>query len=171
MLLYFAGPSFNQAEKEFNKKLVRKIEVLGVEVFLPQRDGAERNKPPFDKMPPDERRKAIFKLDRDKISAADIFLFVLDGRVPDEGAALELGMAYADKYSRNGKKLIVGLMTDSRTTFANTKLNPMLKGALDIVAGSEYELIDCLKSYVFTARNIKKTQETITKQISTSNNQ
>src|SRR3989339_728571 len=155
MLLYFAGPLFNQAEKEFNKKLARKIEVLGVEVFLPQRDGAEKNKPPFDKMSPDERRKAMFKLDRDKILSADIFLFVLDGRVPDEGACAELGIAYADKYLKNGKGLIVGLMTDARAAFTGAKLNPMLLGALDIVVESEYELIDCLKSYIFNINGNK----------------
>lgn len=153
MLLYFAGPLFSQAEKEFNKKLVKKIEVLGLEVFLPQRDGAEKNKPPFDKMSPDERRKAMFKLDRDKILSADIFLFVLDGRVPDEGAGVELGMAYIAKYlkKKNGSRLLVGIQTDVRAAFLGAKLNPMLVGALDIIVDSEYKLIDCLKSYIFNA--------------------
>ena len=136
MLLYFAAPAFSQAEKEFNKKLIKKIDVLGVEVFCQERDGADK----------EERRKTVFKMDRDKILAADIFLFVLDGRVPDEGASVKLGIAYADKCLNNDKKLIVGLMTDIRT-----KLDPTLKSALDIIADSEYKLIDCLKSYIFNA--------------------
>ena len=97
MLIYFAGPLFNQAELEFNAKLTAELESLGYEVFLPQRNGVESTKPPYDQMSREERRKATFELDRDQILKADIFLIILDGRVPDEGAAVELGIAYMDK--------------------------------------------------------------------------
>ncbi len=55
--IYFAGPLFSEAEKKFNQNLTEKIEDLGFKVFLPQRDGVEKNKPPYDKMDPEERRK------------------------------------------------------------------------------------------------------------------
>ena len=78
MLLYFAGPLFNNTEKEFNKLLAKKIEALGVDVFLPQRDGVEKNKSPYNKMVREERRHKMFELDRDKIIESNIFLFVLN---------------------------------------------------------------------------------------------
>ena len=39
--LYFAAPLFSQAELEFNARLAAEIEKLGIQVFLPQRDGIE----------------------------------------------------------------------------------------------------------------------------------
>ena len=59
----------------------------------------------------------MFHLDRSRILEADVFLFVLDGRVPDEGACVELGIAYCQKYLQNGEKLLVGLHTDTRAAF------------------------------------------------------
>ena len=37
--IYFAAPLFNEAEREYNLKLVTLLESYGYEVFLPQRDG------------------------------------------------------------------------------------------------------------------------------------
>ena len=37
--VYFAGPLFNDAEKDYNLKIVTILESYGYEVFLPQRDG------------------------------------------------------------------------------------------------------------------------------------
>jgi len=144
MKIYFAGPLFNEAEKRFNLELTEKLESNGFEVFLPQRDGVEKNKPPYDTLDSDERRKAMFELDRNEILAAKIFLFILDGRVPDEGACVELGIAYAQKYLGQKEKILVGLQTDSRAAFIGSKLNPMIKVPLDYIAGNEEELIDFL---------------------------
>ncbi len=94
MLLYVAGPLFSTAERSFNQQLTDKIEALRYRVFLPQRDGVESNEPPYDIMPPDDRRRARFTLDKDNVLACDVFLFILDGRIPDEGACVELGIAY-----------------------------------------------------------------------------
>lgn len=59
-------------------------------------------------MPPQAWERAVFELDRDWVFKSDILLFLLDGRVPDEGAALELGLAYAQKHLTGQKKLLVG---------------------------------------------------------------
>jgi nucleoside 2-deoxyribosyltransferase len=80
MLIYFAGPLFNKAEKEFNQHLTDMLETAGFKVFLPQRDGVRSDKPPYNRMPRGKRRKAMFALDKAKIFKADVFLFVLDGR-------------------------------------------------------------------------------------------
>lgn len=145
MLIYFAGPLFNQAEKEFNKKLADKLEKLGFKVFLPQRDGVERNKSPFDAISKDEVRKEMFNLDEGKIIEADIFLFILDGRVPDEGACVELGLAYAYKNIDKSGKLLIGLQTDIRAAYLGGKLNPMIKIPLDKIFEKESDLIEFLK--------------------------
>jgi len=143
--IYFAGPLFNQAEQSFNLQLTKKIEKLGFEVFLPQRDGVERDKPPYSTMPKDERRLALFSMNRDKILECDIFLFILDGRVPDEGACVELGIAYTDKYLNNKERILIGLQTDIRAAFIQSRLNPMLRVPLDHILETEKELLNLLK--------------------------
>jgi len=67
MRIYLAGPLFCQAEQAFNLQLAEKLEERGLTVFLPQRDGVEGSKPPYDKMTDDELRQAIFDVDREKI--------------------------------------------------------------------------------------------------------
>ena len=41
MKAYIAGPLFNDAEKAFNLKVDALIQSLGIESYLPQRDGGE----------------------------------------------------------------------------------------------------------------------------------
>ena len=65
MLIYFAAPLFCQAEKAFNLQLTGKLEERGFAVFLPQRDGIESSKPPYNEMTNDERHQAIFAVDRE----------------------------------------------------------------------------------------------------------
>jgi nucleoside 2-deoxyribosyltransferase len=136
--IYFAGPLFSKAERNFNENLTSKIENIDFKVFLPQRDGAELDKPPFTGMTQSERNKAIFDLDIRQVLGCDIFIFVLDGRVPDEGACFELGIAY------NQNKHIIGLHTDMRASFIDSKLNAMIEGAFDKIFTTEVELIDYL---------------------------
>jgi nucleoside 2-deoxyribosyltransferase len=71
MLIYFAAPLFSRAERSFNEQLTQKLEALGFRVFLPQRDGVEKDKPPYDTLTPEEHRKAIFHLDKSQVLACD----------------------------------------------------------------------------------------------------
>jgi hypothetical protein len=155
MRVYLAGPLFSEAELRFNARLTEQIEALGYQVFLPQRDGVEKGRPPYNGMTPDERRAATFELDRDQILASDVFLFVLDGRVPDEGACVELGIAYTDRFldvphSKSGNRLLIGLQTDIRAAFIQARLNAMLSVPLDLVVRSEAELLEALDRYLRT---------------------
>ena len=148
MLVYFAGPLFSEAERAFNLRLTERLEQANFEVFLPHRDGAERDKAPYDQLSEDERQRAMFELDKRKIFECDIFLFALDGRVPDEGACVELGLAHAHKELLDTKKkLLVGLHTDSRAAFLGSKLNPMVRVPLDRIAETEDELLKTLEGY------------------------
>jgi nucleoside 2-deoxyribosyltransferase len=152
VLIYFAGPLFSEAERRFNLALTQRLEALGYEVFLPQRDGAERDRPPYDTMTPEERRQAMFRLDRSRILDSDVFLFVLDGRVPDEGACVELGIAHCQKYLQNGEKLLLGLHTDTRSAFVGARLNPMVRVPLDYVVDDEQTLLEVLAGDVTGAQ-------------------
>jgi len=147
-LIYFAAPLFSNAEKRYNEIVANGIEMLGYSVFLPQRDGVEKDKPPYNRMDKSDRRAALFALDSEKIFESDIFLFILDGRIPDEGACVELGMAYTRKILQQNQKKIIGLHTDSRASFIGGKLNPMLKCAFDEIFESEDDLFEYLRKQV-----------------------
>lgn len=144
--LYFSGPLFSRAEKEFNNSLSEKLEEHGFSVFLPQRDGAEHDEALFADLTKDEKKEAIFAVDRMKILESDVFLFILDGRVPDEGSCVELGIAYAQKYLKQSGKILIGLHTDTRAAFIGSKVNPMINQALDAIVRSEDELLAYLES-------------------------
>jgi nucleoside 2-deoxyribosyltransferase len=147
MLVYLAAPLFSQAEREFNRRLTERLEERGLAVFLPQRDGVESGRPPYDAMSNEQVAQAIFSGDRDKVLEADIFLFVLDGRVPDEGACVELGIAYGQRHLLKHDKLIIGLHTDIRGAFLGEKLNAMVQGPFDSVVENEDELISAIEAY------------------------
>jgi len=55
MRVYFAGPLFCEAERVFNLRLAEKLEAKEYQVFLPQRDGVESEKPPYNELPRRER--------------------------------------------------------------------------------------------------------------------
>jgi len=74
--------------------------------------------------PPERVRRRLFELDVSKVRACDLFICILDGRVPDEGTCVELGMAYI-----LGKECI-GYQTDSRR-FALDYNNLMIENALN----------------------------------------
>lgn len=118
--VYFAGPLFSQAERDYNLKITKVLEDNGYKVFLPQRDGFLA--PELEGKTEEEKTKMIFKKDADEVKKADILFMVLDGRVPDEGACVELGIAYANN------KRCYGFKTDARTVEIDMDLNPMITG-------------------------------------------
>ena len=120
--VYFAGPLFNQAEKDFNLELTKVLEEYGYEVFLPQRDGIEAAL--LEGKTEEELIEMIFSLDAGEVCKADILFMNLDGRVPDEGACVELGIGFA-----LGKRCY-GFKTDTRAVESSLDLNPMISGCM-----------------------------------------
>ena len=94
MKAYIAGPLFNDAEKAFNLKVDALIQSLGIQTYLPQRDGGESIRLIREGQPPELVRQRLFELDVSEVRACNLFICILDGRVPDEGTCVELGMAY-----------------------------------------------------------------------------
>ena len=118
--VYFAAPLFSEAEREYNLRIVGILESYGYEVFLPQRDGFLA--PELEGLTDEEKTKKIFEKDEEEVLKADILFMLLDGRTPDEGACVELGMAYS-----NGKRCY-GFKSDARSIELDMDLNPMIKG-------------------------------------------
>ena len=118
--VYFAAPLFSEAEREYNLMLAELLEEYGYEVFLPQRDGLLATE--LEGKTGEEKTQMIFEKDVEHVLEADIVFMLLDGRVPDEGACIELGIAYA-----NGKRCY-GFKTDSRSAELDLELNPMIAG-------------------------------------------
>jgi nucleoside 2-deoxyribosyltransferase len=147
MLIYYAGPLFCQAELAFNASLTEKLEENGYSVFLPQRDGIEPTLDRYKDLSERELSKLIFDFDRNKILKADIFLMILDGRIPDEGACVELGIAHENKYLNNIEKLLIGFHTDMRSFAQQFRLNAMLYGPLDVVVDNIDDLMGEIDRY------------------------
>lgn len=140
--VYFAGPLFNLAEKEFNVKVAGVLEKSGYTVFLPQRDGFEAAA--LEGLTEIEKVEKIFDKDTAEIRAADVLFMVLDGRVPDDGACVELGIAYA-----LGKPCY-GIKTDVRALEIDMALNPLIAGCFKKIfvdKGGETAL-DGLKNFL-----------------------
>ena len=140
--VYFAGPLFNQGEKDFNLKVVQVLEEAGYDVFLPQRDGIEAAL--LEGKTEEELTKMIFELDEKNVKDADIIFMNIDGRVPDEGASVELGIAYGC-----GKRCY-GFKTDTRSVEASLDINPMISGCM-IKIFKNYDgeaLLEDIKQYL-----------------------
>lgn len=118
--VYFAAPLFSEAEREYNLKITAVLESYGYEVFLPQRDGFLAAE--LEGRTEAEKTEMIFRKDRDEILKADILFMMLDGRIPDEGACVELGIAYA-----SGKRCY-GFKSDARSIEIGMDINPMISG-------------------------------------------
>jgi len=141
MRLYFAAPLFSVQEREFNARLAASIEDLGFDVFLPQRDGYEGPLDP-DVIGTPEVAQQIFDLDRQRVLECDVLVAILDGRVPDEGMAVEVGLAHADRLYQNPHRKLIGLSTDFLR--GGPGINAMLAGALDEIHAEETTLLERL---------------------------
>jgi len=115
--IYVAGPLFNDMERERNAALKRFLEGLGYGVYLPQEKALLKDLPPAD------ARATIFREDLHALRDCDVVLCLLDGRVPDEGMCVELGIGYA--LGKAG----LGYKTDQRVHDPGG-LNLMIEGCL-----------------------------------------
>lgn len=124
--IYFAAPLFNEMELKRNEAYTKMFEEWGYSVYLPQREAGLSAQilqdATMDKL---EVNKRIFQTDVEGIKNCDILVFFLDGRVPDEGACVELGMAYA------WGKTCIGYKTDDRNLDFTGDDNLFIEGCMD----------------------------------------
>ena len=88
MKIYYAGPLFSTAERDFNLAVVAILRERGHEVFLPQEIEQK-----------DTTAAAIFSAEVAAISNAEAIVVNADGPDPDSGTSWELGNAWRDKLS------------------------------------------------------------------------
>ncbi|MCL2562602.1 MAG: nucleoside 2-deoxyribosyltransferase [Oscillospiraceae bacterium] len=138
-MIYLAAPLFNDMEKQRNEALHTTLRKSGFHTYLPQTDGGVFADESAGEANPSQLRTRIFNSDIQAVKDCDILLFLFDGRVPDEGACFELGMAYA-----LGKRCI-GLKTDARS-FIDGYDNIMLSESLEAMFYDTDALINHLKN-------------------------
>ena len=109
MRIYFAGPLFSAAERDWNATLAAALRAAGHVVFLPQEQEPGKDAP------------GIFATDVGGIDWAEALIAIMDGADPDSGTCWEVGYAY-------GKKPIVLVRTDMRRNAGSggCGYNPML---------------------------------------------
>ena len=140
--VYCAGPLFNPAEREEMAAIAGALKNAGYSVFLPQEDGLK-----FAVLVPvlidqgvsiDEATKilnlAIFSLDVFEIMCCDGLVLNMNGRVPDEGAMVEAGIAWSHD------KTVVIFKSDDRSLIHGS-CNPLVMGLADFEFVGAYEEI------------------------------
>lgn len=113
MKIYFAGPLFSEAERDWIRSTIRKIESLArerrvhVEIIFP-----------YDLITTEEiellgdrAKHEIFHRCKSHLDDADMVIALLDGTQVDDGTAWEVGYYYRGK--PEGAK-IIGIRTDFR---------------------------------------------------------
>ena len=140
--IYCAGPLFNPMERKEMAKIADALKKAGYCVFLPQEDGLEFSKlyPAFIKCGINETKtneilnEAIFSLDVFEVLDADGLILNMNGRVPDEGAMVEAGMAWSHE------KVVVIYNSDDRSLIQGS-CNPLVLGLSNFETVSSYEEI------------------------------
>ncbi|MCD6393467.1 MAG: nucleoside 2-deoxyribosyltransferase [Planctomycetes bacterium] len=140
--VYCAGPLFNPKEREEMASIAEVLEESGYSVFLPQRDGLE-----FAELFPRLVKEgigpkdtiqllnmAIFSLDVYEVMDSDGLVLNMNGRVPDEGAMVEAGIAWS-----HGKAIVI-FQNDDRSLLEGSS-NPLATGLSNFQVASEYNQI------------------------------
>ena len=134
---YISAPLFNEMELKFNERIAIFLEKFGFSTYLPQRDGGEDEMLLKDPELWPEISRKVFKRDVDALKTSSALIMIMDGRVPDEGACVELGMAYAFG------KICIGFQTDTRR-FATGQNNLMLDYSLSYSIVHDWESLEKL---------------------------
>jgi nucleoside 2-deoxyribosyltransferase len=135
--VYIASPLFSDAERSANEAMCFVLEKW-CDVFLPQRDGYLISNLIAMGMSAKGAYALVFRKDIEAIRNCDAVIINLDGRAIDEGAAFELGVAYALA------KICVGYRTDIRVLLEWGQ-NPMITVPLQKVLSTPVELQDWAK--------------------------
>ncbi|WFU91985.1 nucleoside 2-deoxyribosyltransferase (plasmid) [Rhizobium sp. CC1099] len=92
--IYLAAPLFTAGERDLNAT-IRDALAVHCDVYLPQEDGALLAEAIERGDDPEVASRYVFDCDVTALRDCDILLIVLNGRTVDEGAAFELGVAWA----------------------------------------------------------------------------
>jgi nucleoside 2-deoxyribosyltransferase len=156
--IYCAGPLFNPKEREEMAAIATVLEDTGYSVFLPQEHGLK-----FAELLPTLTKKnitvedgavmlnmAIFSLDVFEVVNSDGLILNMNGRVPDEGAMVESGIAWSHN------KTVVIFKNDDRSLILGN-CNPLVMGLSDFEFVDRYEDIP-----VAFERRLTETRKVVT---------
>jgi hypothetical protein len=118
------------------------------DIYLPQEDGGLISEMVQNGIELKTATHRVFLEDISAIKRCDLLLIILDGRSIDEGAAFELGFAYA--YG----KICFGIQTDTRRLFSDQN-NPMIDCPIRYIFKNVEDLVNwasnlILESYSLT---------------------
>ena len=134
MKLYFAGPLFSSAERDWNANVAANLRAAGHEVYL-----AQENEP-------GKSASEIFAVDVGGIDWSEALIAIMDGPDPDSGTAWEVGYAYG-----KGKPVVLVRSDIRKTSSGGAGYNAMLAESatlrVDLTAGS----IDDISAAVLAA--------------------
>ncbi len=142
MKIYFAGPLFSEAERDWIRSIIQKIESLAA-----QRGTKMEIIFPYDLLTQEEidrlgehAKHEIFSRCKSHLDNADIVIALLDGPQVDDGTAWEIGYFYAGK---SPEQKIIGIRTDFRRAGESegAVVNAMVDGACDLIVRSREELL------------------------------
>jgi len=124
MHVYFARPIFTPGERDYNSKIEKMIDDLGIErpKWGPKQEDDSRS-----------RAKRIFDGCFEGIAPSNAVLAILSGTEVDDGTAAEIGVFYAMMEKNPSKKGIIGLLDDWRTNADSEHIQG--KGLSDFLLG------------------------------------
>ena len=147
--IYFAGPLFSEAERDWIRSTISKIESLAAqhgiktEIIFP-----------YDLITQDEidrlganAKVEIFSRCKSHLDDADIVIALLDGSQVDDGTAWEIGYFYAKK---SPEQKIIGIRTDFRRAGESegAVVNAMIECSCDLIVRSREELMEVVCEFL-----------------------
>ncbi len=149
MKIYFAGPLFTEAERDWIRKTKKDIESLAeshgkqVNVIWPYELITQSE---IDQLGA-KAKLEIFSRCKSHLDTADLMIALLDGSQVDDGTAWEIGYFYA---RRRPEQKIIGIRTDFRRAGESEGaiVNGMIEGACDLIVRSRDELMGVVSDLV-----------------------
>ena len=143
MKIYFAGPLFSEAERDWIRSTIKEIESLAA-----QRGTKTKIIFPYDLITQSEidllgpkAKLEIFSRCKSHLDDANLVIALLDGSQVDDGTAWEIGYFFARKSS---EQKIIGIRTDFRRAGESegAVVNAMIECSCDLVVRSREELME-----------------------------
>jgi nucleoside 2-deoxyribosyltransferase len=149
MKIYFAGPLFSEAEREWIRSTIKEIESLAAqhgtksEIIFPY-DLITQSE--IDHLGPKGKLEIFYRC-KSHLDDADIVIALLDGSQVDDGTSWEIGYFYAKK---SLEQKIIGIRTDFRRAGEREGaiVNPMIECSCDLIVRSRKELVEKIARFI-----------------------
>ena len=147
MKIYFAGPLFSEAERDWIRATIEQIETLAA-----KREAKVEIIFPYDLIKQEEvdvlgvnAKYEIFSRCKSHLHDVDLVIALLDGTQVDDGTAWEIGYFYARKLP---EQTIIGIRTDFRNAGESrgAVINCMIECSCDRIARSREELLEMVSN-------------------------